>query len=129
VRRIPSFVYGHVLGALLIGLIGGAFLDLTAVMVFGGVLTVGAAASSVVCWRWPGFAAAGWKLWLAGALGNPLLLVGGYFAIFDWECLVGGKSGWNCLFADVGPLAVGVCLLTPLLGLVVRWLSTGRAKR
>jgi hypothetical protein len=128
VRRIPSFVYGHVLGALLIGIVGGAFLDLTAVMVFGGGLTVSAAASAFVCWWWPGFAGAGWKLWLAGTFGNPLLLVGGFFAIADWECLVGGETGWNCMFAEVGPLAVGVCLLPPLFGLALRWISTRRAK-
>jgi hypothetical protein len=128
VRRVPSFVYGHVLSALLIGVIGGAFLDLTAVMVFGGVLTASAAASAAVCWWWPGFAGAGWKLWLAGALGNPLLLMRGFFAVVDWECLVGSKSGWNCMFAEVGPLALGVCPAPPLLGLAVRWISTRHAK-
>ena len=37
-RRVSSFVYGHVVGALISGVIGGAFLYLTAVMVFGAGL-------------------------------------------------------------------------------------------
>src|SRR5262249_42203500 len=41
VRRIPSFFWGHVLSALLLGLTGGAFLNVQAVMMFSGTMAVG----------------------------------------------------------------------------------------
>jgi len=69
-----------------------------------------------------GLCCRGWKLWLAGALGNPLLLVVAT-SPSPTGMPGGAKDGWNCLFADVGPLAVGICLLTPLFGLAVRWIS------
>ena len=72
-RALPPFVYGHVLGALLIGAVGGSFVEFRAILTFGIAMTVGAAASAMVCRWWPGFDASGWRLWLAGALGNPLL--------------------------------------------------------
>ena len=37
-HRIPSFVYGHVIAALITGVVGGAFLDLTALLAFGSGL-------------------------------------------------------------------------------------------
>ena len=75
-RRIPSFVYGHVIGALIAGIAGGAFLDLTAVMVFGAGLAAAAIVSAMVCWWWPKFDAAAWKLWLVATLANPVMLAG-----------------------------------------------------
>jgi len=70
----------------------------------------------------PGFDAPGWQLWLAGALANPLLLVALGFAVEEYDCLLGKRSGWACMFSDIGPMVVGVCLLPPLLGLGLRWL-------
>jgi hypothetical protein len=128
VRRIPSFVYGHVLGALLIGLIAGSFLDLKAVAIFGGVMAACALASAFVCWLWPGYGGPGWQLWIAGAIGNPLFLVAAFFAYQDYDCLVGNKTGWGCMFADAEPLVMGACLVPPLIGLAVRWLARPRAK-
>jgi hypothetical protein len=113
---------------LLVGVVCGAFLDLKAVMVFGGVLAVSAAASALVCWWWPGFDGAAWKLWLAGVFGNPLLLVALFFAATERECLLGRKTGWDCLFSDVGPMVAGVCLLPPVFGLAVRWVWSTRTK-
>jgi len=127
VRRLPSFVYGHVLAALLIGGIAGSFLDLTAVAIFAGTLAASAVASAFVCWLWPGFAGPGWQLWLAGVVGNPLFLVAAFFAIQDYECLIGTKTGWNCMFSDASLLAMGVCLGPPLVGLAVRRLASRRA--
>jgi hypothetical protein len=121
-RAPPPFVYGHVLGALLIGAVGGSFVEFRAILTFGIAMTVGAAASAMVCRWWPGFDAPGWRLWLAGALGNPLLLVALGFSVEEYDCLLGKRTGWNCMFSDIGPLVVGVCLLPPLLGLGLRWL-------
>jgi hypothetical protein len=121
-RALPSFVYGHVLGALLIGGLCGAFVDLRAVFTFGVAMAAGAAASAMVCRWWPGFDGPGWRLWLAGALGNPLLLVALGFSIDSYECLPGKRTGWDCMFSDIGPLVAGVCLLPPLAGLGLRWL-------
>lgn len=121
-RRLSPFVVGQVLGALLIGAIGGSFLDLRAIFTFAIAMAVGAAASAIVCRWWPGYDAAGWRLWLTGALANPLLLVALGFSVDSYECLLGKRTGWNCMFADIGPLVAGICLLPPLLGLAVRWL-------
>jgi len=40
-RRLPSFVYGNVAGGLIAGIVGGAFLDLKAVVIFSGLPMVG----------------------------------------------------------------------------------------
>ena len=127
-RRIPSFVYGHVLGAMLMGVAAGAVLDARAVAVFSGIMGISAAASAFVCRYWPGFAGPGWQLWIAGVVGNPMFLVAGYFAYQELDCLIGKKTGWSCLFSDVYPMLMGACLVPPLFGLVVRWLPGLRPK-
>jgi hypothetical protein len=127
IRRLPPFVLGTVIGALVTGAVAGAFLDFMAVMVFGSVLAASAAASALVCRWWPGFAAAGWKLWLAATLGNPLLLVAIAFSVDQYECLIGGRTGWNCMFADLGPAVAALCLPPPLIGLASRWWMGRRA--
>ena len=121
-RAVSPFVYGQVLGALVIGAIGGSFIDGKAIFTFAIAMAIGASASAMVCRWWPGFDAPGWRLWLTGALGNPLLLVALAFSVEEYECLLGKRTGWNCMFSDIGPLVVGVCLLPPLLGLGLRWL-------
>lgn len=127
-RRVPSFVYGHVLAALLIGLVAGSFLDLKAVMVFGSGMAAGAIASALVCWLWPGFAGPGWQLWIAGVIGNPVFLGAAFFAYQDIDCLLGTKTGWGCMFASIEPQVMGACLVPPLVGLAVRWLAGRRAR-
>jgi len=121
-RARSPFVYGQVLGALLVGAVCGSFLDLRAIFTFAIAMAVGAAASAMVCRWWPGYGGAGWRLWLTGAIANPLLLVALGFSIDSYECLLGKRSGWDCMFADIGPMVVGVCLLPPLLGIGLRWL-------
>jgi hypothetical protein len=128
VRRIPSFVYGHVLSALLLGFVGGAFLNLTAVVIFCGVMAGCALASAFVCWLWPGFAGSGWQLWLVGAIANPLILVAAFLAYQNFDCLVGQKTGWDCMFSEAYPLIMAICLVPPAVGLGVRWLARPRAK-
>ena len=121
-RALSPFVYGHILGALLIGAIIGSFVDLRAIFTFAIAMAIGAAASAMVCRWWPGYDAAGWRLWLMGALGNPLLLVALGFAVDSYECLLGTRTGWGCMFSDLSLLVAGVCLLPPLFGLALRWL-------
>ena len=123
-RRIPSFVYGHVIGALIAGAIGGAFLDLKAVLMFSSCLAAAAAVSALVCWWWPKFDAPAWKLWLVATVANPMLIVGLAWSVTMLDCLTGQKQGWNCLFADVGLVAAAATLPSPIVGLIVRWCRT-----
>lgn len=120
-RRIPSFVYGNVAGGLATGFVGGAFLDLKAVLIFSALLGANAAVVSLICWWRPGFEAAVWKLWLAATFANPLMLGAIAFSVDQYECLIGSKTGWNCMFATIGPLVAGVCLVPPIIGLLARW--------
>jgi hypothetical protein len=129
VRRIPPFVYGNVVGGLITGIGVGAFLDLKAVLIFSSVLAANAAIVSLICWWKPGFEAAAWKLWLMASLANPLMLTALGFTIDQYECLIGRKTGWNCMFAGIGPLVAGVCLAPPVAGLVVRWWTRRRKGR
>ncbi len=125
--RIHPFALGHVVGAFFLGGVSGAFLDLKAVMVFSTVLAASAAISALVCWWRPGLEAAGWKLWLVGCLGNPLFVSAVVFSATEYECLVGIRTGWNCLFSELGPLVAGACCLPPLAGLAWRFLARRRS--
>jgi hypothetical protein len=129
-RRIRPhpFALGQVIGAAVVGTATGLFLNLVAVVVFSAGLAAGAAVSAIVCrWR-PGFGAAGWKLWIVGSLANPVVLAGAAFSASEYECLLGWKTGWDCLFADIGPFVTGLGLLPPLAGLLARWWA-GRAAK
>jgi len=121
VRRISSFVYGHVIGALVTGVIGGAFLDLTAVLVFGSGLAAAAVVSALVCWWWPRFDAPAWKLWLVATVANPVLIAGLVWTVVMRDCLTGELKGWSCLFAEVGLVAAAATLPSPVVGLIARW--------
>lgn len=121
-KRVAPFVLGHVIAAFVAGAIVGAFLDLRAVATFSSILAAGAAVSALVCWRWPGFAAAAWKLWLIGVLANPLFVLATAISIDEYECLLRRRTGWNCMFTDLGPMIAGICLLPPIGGLLwQRW--------
>ena len=122
-RRIHPFVYGHVIGAFLVGAVAGAFLDLKAVLVFSSLLAANAAIGSLVCWWRPGFEAAWWKLWPVATFANPMMLAAIAFSIDQYDCLTGQQSGWNCMLSDVGPLTVAACLPSPIIGLAARWLK------
>jgi hypothetical protein len=126
-KRIAPFVIGHVIAALMAGAVAGAFLDLKAVLIFSSVLAASAIVSALVCWRWPGFDAAAWKLWLIGVLANPMFLAAVAFSVDQYECLIGRKTGWNCLFSDLGPMVAGMCLLPPVGGLLWRAWKRWRA--
>ena len=120
-RRIHPFVYGHVVGAFVVGGVAGATLDLKALLVFSSLMAANAAIGSLVCWWRPGFEAAGWKLWLVATFASPMMLAAIGFSIDQYDCLIGERTGWNCMFSDVGPLTVMACLPSPLIGLAVRW--------
>ena len=120
-RRIHPFVWGHVLGALVVGAVSGAFLDAEAVMTFSSLLAANAVIGSLICWWRPGFEAAGWKLWLVATFANPLILAGIAFSIDQWDCLFKPVKGWSCMFSDFGWMAAAACLPSPLIGLAVRW--------
>jgi len=121
VRRIHPFVYGHVIGAFLVGAVAGGLLDLKALLIFSSLLGANAIIGSLVCWWRPGFEAAGWKLWLVATFANPLMLSAIAFSIDQYDCLTGQLTGWNCMFRGVGPFTVTACLPSPLIGLAVRW--------
>jgi hypothetical protein len=120
VRRLPSFVYGHVIGALITGVIGGAFLDLTAVLVFGAGLAAAAGVSALACWWWPKFDAPAWKLWLVATLANPVMIAGLAWTVAMRSCLTGDLKGWDCLFAELGLVGSAATLPAPVVGLIVR---------
>ena len=115
------------LSALLLGFAGGAMLDLKAVLVFCGVMAGCALASALVCRLWPGFDGAGWKLWLVGVIANPLFLTATFFAYQDRDCLIGAKTGWDCMFSQAFPLGMAICLVPPPVGLTLRWLARRRS--
>ena len=96
-RRIHPFVYGHVIGAFLVGGVAGAFLDLKALMIFSSLMAANAVIGSLVCWWRPGFDAAWWKLWLVATFANPMMLAAIAFSIDQYDCLIGQRTGWNCL--------------------------------
>jgi hypothetical protein len=126
VRRIPSFVYGHVIGALVAGMVGGAFLDLKAVLAFSSILAAAAVMSSLICWWWPKFDAPAFKLWLAATAANPVLIAGIVWSVTYFGCLTGDLKGWDCLFSDVGWVSAAATLPSPVVGLIVRWWWTRR---
>ena len=115
-RRIHPFVRGHVVTAAIVGAVAGATLDAQAALIGGVLLTAGAVVSSLVCWWKPGFEAPAWQLVPAAILANPLMLLAIGFVIVDADCLVGNRTGWDCLGAAVAILVAGVCLLPPFGG-------------
>ena len=125
--RTHPFVVGHVIGAAITGAVAGAFLDWKAVASFSGVLAVNAAIGSLICWWRPGFDAPAWQLWFAATFANPLMLAAVAFSLSQYDCLIGGQTGWNCMFAEVGPQTAAACLPSPLIGLLARWCRRRRA--
>lgn len=120
------FPIGQVAGAVLIGALGGLFVNASSIVSFAIAMGIGALASVFICKIWPGWNGPGWQLWLVGALANPLLLVALFFAADAADCVIGKAKGPACLFGDIGPLVVGVCLLPPLVGVGLRWLLRPR---
>lgn len=120
------FPIGQVAGALLIGALGGLFVNASSIISFAIAMGIGALASVFICKIWPGWSGPGWQLWIVGALANPLLLVALAFTSDAADCVIGKAKGPACLFGDIGPLVIGACLLPPLVGVGVRWLFRPR---
>lgn len=119
-QNIHPFVLGHVVGAALVGAVAGPLIESRAAIIVAAALVGGALVSSLVCRWWPGWDAAGWKLWPVAVLANPAMLAALGFLAVDWQCVVGLRGGWNCLTAAVALVAAGFCLLPPLGGLLWR---------
>src|SRR5689334_4739715 len=105
---MSAFAIGQVAGALLIGALGGAFVNVSSITGFAIAMGIGALASVVICRVWPGWQGPGWQLWLVGALANPLLLVALVFTADAADCVIGKAKGPACLFGDIGPLVIGI---------------------
>lgn len=117
-----AFAWVMVLSAALIGALGGSLvLDVVAIVLFAVAMAAGAAIAAFACSRWPGVAAPAWKLWPAAVVFNPMVLLGAGYAIASWECVVGTKTGWSCLFTDLGPMLCALGLAPPTIGLIARW--------
>jgi hypothetical protein len=121
-----TFPIGQVAGAVLIGAVGGLFVNASSIVSFAIAMGVAAAAAVFICKIWPGWGGPGWQLWFVGAFANPLMLVAMFFAADAADCVIGKAKGPACLFGDIGPLVAGVCLLPPLIGVGLRWLLRPR---
>jgi hypothetical protein len=106
---------------MIVGTVSVEVLNWMAGVAFSGLMGISAAIGSLVCWWRPGLDAAGWKLWLMASFANPMMLVAVYFTVDQYDCLIGRSTGWDCMFADLGPMMAAVCLPSPLIGLAVRW--------
>src|SRR5688572_27228119 len=105
--RLHPFALGQVIGAFTVGVFMGAFFNPQAVMVSCVGFAAGAAISALICrWR-PGFEAAGWKLWLVGTIANPVTLAALVYSASEFECLLGTRTGWDCMLVAIGPFIAG----------------------
>ena len=125
--RPHPFALGYVGSALLVGAVCGSFLELSAVLVFAGTLAVGAVVGAAVSWWRPGWDSVGWKLYPVALGANPVFVLAIVWSVYYADCLVGGRTGWACLFDDAGPDVIAACLPLPLVGLALRWLARQRS--
>lgn len=127
--RIHPFVMGHLVSAVMVGGVAGAFLDARAALIAGASLGAGAVVSSLFCqWR-PGVEAAAWKLWPVAVFANPVMLAALGFMAVEWECVLGTRRGWNCIGVVIFMMVAGLCLLPPIGGLLWRLWKRHRAPR
>ena len=71
-------------------------------MIFSSLLAANAIIGSLVCWWHPGFDAAGGSSGSAATFANPLMLAAIAFSIDQYDCLIGQRTGWNCMFRASG---------------------------
>ncbi|HYX03817.1 MAG TPA: hypothetical protein VE963_17120 [Reyranella sp.] len=119
--RLNPFAVGHVLGAVAIGAAIGSFEDWKAVALCVVIMGGNAIVSTLICWRWPGLGAPWWRLWPMATFVNPLMVAGIAWSLDQWECLTRVRTGWDCMLAFLGPLAIEACVPPPLIGLAARW--------
>jgi hypothetical protein len=119
--RVHPFALGQVASAFVVGTLTAAFFNLGVVVLFCAILALGAGSSALICrWR-PGFDAPGWKLWLTGTLANPVTLGAVIYSAREYECLLGQRTGWDCMLVEIGPFLAAIGCAPPLVGIVVRW--------
>ena len=125
--RIHPFVMGHLIGAVMVGSMAGAFVSPQVSLIAGLALFTGALVSCFVCqWR-PGVEAPAWQLWPVAVFANPLMIAALAFMAADWQCVIGARRGWGCLEAALAILAAGLSLVPPFGGLLWRWWKRRRA--
>jgi hypothetical protein len=124
--RPHPFALGQLISSLTVGALTAVFFNPLAVMMFCLGLAAGAAISVLICrWR-PGFESAGWKLWLVGTIANPVTLAALVYSASEYECLLGRRTGWDCMLVEIGAFIAGLGCLPPTAGLLVRWWARGR---
>ena len=119
-RPLHPFVVGHLLGAVVIGIVAGAMLGVPAAFAGAAGMAVGATVSCLVCWAWPGLGAKARFLWPIAVLANPVMLLALAMIVVDWDCLTGERTGWDCMAVAVAVIVAGLCLLPPFGGLLWR---------
>jgi hypothetical protein len=119
--RLNPFAVGHVLGAIAVGAAIGSFEGWKAVALCVAIMGGNAIVSTLICWRWPGLGGPWWQLWPVATFVNPLMVVGIAWSLDQWDCLMRVRSGWDCMLAFLGPLAIEACVPSPPIGLAVRW--------
>jgi hypothetical protein len=113
------FAVGY-LGSAVVIAIALALLDgLTGIV--GGVIVVGAGVSIMVSLYWPGWNGPALRLWFVSVVANPVALFAAYSTLADYKCLLGLERGKECVLVLAFPMALGICLVLPLIGLFVRW--------
>jgi hypothetical protein len=119
--RLNAFAVGHVLGAIAVGAAIGSFEGWKAVALCVAIMGGNAIVGTLICWAWPGLSAPWWQLWPMATFVNPLMVVGVAWSFDQWDCLMRVRSGWACMLAFLGPLAIEACVPSPPIGLAVRW--------
>lgn len=97
------------------------FLTVFAIFALAGA--AGAAIAGLLCRRWPGLSAPGWRLWLAAWLFNPTLLLGLVYILSEYECVFGLRRGWGCLSPALVVLASPLTLIAPTVGVIVHLIA------
>jgi hypothetical protein len=118
--RIHPFVIGYTVGAAVVGLATGSLLGALAALAGVVIGAGGALVSCLVCWGWPGLEARPVVLWPVAVLANPVMLVALGLMIDGSQCLIGDRSGWDCMAPAVAVFVAILCLLPPFGGLLWR---------
>jgi hypothetical protein len=82
-----------------------------------------AAIACLVCRWWPGLAAAGWRLWLALWVFNPVVLLALGYVVSQHECLLGQSRGWHCMGLALVVLASPLTLIAPTVAVIAHGIA------
>src|SRR5262249_4272455 len=120
--KVHPFVVGYVVGGIATGAYIGSFEDWKAVATCAALVGGNALVSGLICWAGPGLRAPWGQLWPIAVVVIPLMGAGIALPTDEWECLTRVSTGWGCMLAFLGPLAIEACVPPPLVGLAARWL-------